>query len=56
MAGGHGALAGLFLILTIKVQWAIVIDPAIVANGKACVTQAWALYFCSFSNNKNEDE
>jgi len=40
VAGGHGALAALFLVLT-SAQTAFVIDPHLVENGKNLVEDAW---------------
>ena len=40
VAGGHGALAALFLVLT-SAQTAFVIDPHLVENGKNLIEDAW---------------
>ena len=44
VAGGHGALAALFLILQKSVVEAVVIDPAVIETGKTGIEQAWGRY------------
>ena len=44
VAGGHGALAALFLILNSRTEEAIVIDPAVADAGKRGIQQAWGQY------------
>jgi 8-oxo-dGTP pyrophosphatase MutT (NUDIX family) len=46
VAGGHGALAAMFLLLVPNCRSAVVIDPAVV-NGKEGVLQAWESFWAT---------
>ena len=41
VAGGHGAIAALFVLLESSIERSIVIDPAIVTSGKLGIHEAW---------------
>jgi hypothetical protein len=45
VAGGHGALAALLLITIPSLEQAIVVDPAIITNGKNGIQTAWGHLF-----------
>ena len=47
VAGGHGALAALFLLLVPTCHTAVVIDPAPCNSGKYGVREAWGQYLWS---------
>jgi len=55
VAGGHGALAALFLLLVPKCHTAVVIDPAQCTSGKNGVREAWS-GFWSQDGAKNAGE
>ena len=52
VAGGHGGLGALFLILVPNCHTAVVIDPAQCTSGKNGVREAWSQYW----NNDNKKE
>jgi len=52
VAGGHGALAALFLLLVPNCHTAVVIDPAQCTSGKNGVREAWSQFWNDDSNEK----
>lgn len=53
VAGGHGALAGIFLVFVPSVQRAVVLDPAQV--GGDSVLRAWGKAFIDKNNNNDNN-
>ncbi|KAL7527919.1 LOW QUALITY PROTEIN: hypothetical protein ACHAXR_002189 [Thalassiosira sp. AJA248-18] len=51
VAGGHGALGALFLLLVPRCHTAIVIDPAKCVSGKRGVSDAWSRFWSNDTNN-----
>ena len=52
VAGGHGALAALFLVLIPTCHTAVVIDPAQCTSGKHGVREAWSKFWTNESEKK----
>ena len=52
VAGGHGALAALFLVLIPTCHTAVVIDPAQCPSGKHGVREAWSKFWTNESEKK----
>ena len=50
VAGGHGALAALFLMLVRKCHTAIVVDPAECAGGKEAIKEAWSPFWSNWND------
>eukprot|EP00804_Cyclotella_cryptica_P027903 CCRYP_003808-RA/>CCRYP_003808-RA protein AED:0.01 eAED:0.01 QI:182/1/1/1/0/0.5/2/505/546 len=55
VAGGHGALAALFLVLVRKCHTAIVIDPAVV-SGKEGIRQVWSPFWTTLKCDKSQSK
>ena len=53
VAGGHGALAALFLLLVPNCHTAVVIDPAQCTSGKNGVKEAWSKFWNDDCNEKD---
>jgi len=53
VAGGHGALAALFLLLVPECHTAVVIDPAECNSGKFGVREAWSRFWSTNADDTN---
>ncbi|KAL9186618.1 hypothetical protein ACHAXT_005856 [Thalassiosira profunda] len=54
VAGGHGALAALFLVLVPSCRAAVVIDPAECKSGKRGVRTAWSSFWSNSTAQRKE--